>query len=244
MIDARARTDYPFQLRILFWIVTAVLVATILLATMVLSARTASAHPHVWIDLQTKVVLDASGKISGLKVIWKLDELYSAYVVEDLAREPDDAARKEGLAKLAADTEANLAEYDYFVRVLADKSNEALKIKEPMRVWVDDNHLWMDFMVGFDAPLDPQKQVIRYAVSDPSYYIEITYAPDVDIKKLGVDPIFIEAAAGTTSSCEYVVERAEPTFESMSLASSLDKDDSAPVGLGDIFAEWVQITCP
>lgn len=212
-------------------------------ASFLLGAASAKAHPHVWIDLQTQVLLNDRGEASGLKVIWKLDEFYTAYVIEDIARDGN-RTREKALADIARETQENLAEFDYFVRVRANDEPQTFKVTKPMKAWVDDRNLWMDFTVGFDRPLDLAARSVRYAVSDPTYYIEITYPPDADIESLGLDPIKIVAKSDAANTCGYVVERAEPTFEAMSLAASLDQGRDAPNGLGDLFAEWVRLSCP
>ena len=114
------------------------------------------------------------GEASGLKVIWKLDEFYTAYVIEDIARDGN-RTREKALADIARETQENLAEFDYFVRVRANDEPQTFKVTKPMKAWVDDRNLWMDFTVGFDRPLDLAARSVRYAVSDPTYYIEITY---------------------------------------------------------------------
>ena len=40
------------------------------------------------------VLLNDRGEASGLKVIWKLDEFYAAYVIEDIARDGTGRERK------------------------------------------------------------------------------------------------------------------------------------------------------
>lgn len=202
----------------------------------------AVAHPHVWIDLKTEVIMDDQGRITGLRLDWTMDELYSTYVIEDMKLIPDVDEAKE-LAAMARVTQENLGEYNYFVRVKLGDEVQNFSVIDDMRAEVRDDLVWMGFTIGFDQPIDLSAGKLRYAVYDPTYYIEITYPADVDIKNLGATPISFSGGP-QPDACQATVTRAEPTFETIALAASLDREDVAPVDLGDLFAEWVGIDCP
>ncbi|MGH6936140.1 MAG: DUF1007 family protein, partial [Methylocella sp.] len=41
-------------------------------------ARSAAAHPHVWVSARAQVIFDAKGEIEAIRHAWTFDEMYSA----------------------------------------------------------------------------------------------------------------------------------------------------------------------
>lgn len=59
---------------------------TILLCAAPLPALT---HPHIFVDTGLEIVLDETGALSHLKIIWAYDEYYSLLITEDLEIDQD-----------------------------------------------------------------------------------------------------------------------------------------------------------
>jgi len=75
-------------------------VRLLLAIALVLPALAAArAHPHGWIDIRTELLTDDEGRVTGLRQAWLFDELYSAFMLDDLEREG--RGRDEGLARLS-----------------------------------------------------------------------------------------------------------------------------------------------
>ena len=47
------------------------------------------AHPHVFIDTGFKLVVNDTGEVTGVEVLWRYDELYSLLILEDMELDPD-----------------------------------------------------------------------------------------------------------------------------------------------------------
>ncbi|MGI9451532.1 MAG: DUF1007 family protein, partial [Geminicoccaceae bacterium] len=65
------------------------------------------------------------------------------------------------------------------------------------------------------------------------YYIDIVHLED--------DIITFDGAGA--DRCQGEIVQPNPTFEPVTLAAALDKDESAGDGLGELFAETVLIHC-
>ena len=64
--------------------------AQYLLCALALSAPVAAAaHPHVFVETGLALVVDDKGRVTGIEVSWRYDELYSLLVLEDLALDED-----------------------------------------------------------------------------------------------------------------------------------------------------------
>jgi ABC-type uncharacterized transport system substrate-binding protein len=53
------------------------------------TATTVVAHPHVFIDTGLELIVDESGQLTHVRVIWEYDDLYSLLITEDMALDPD-----------------------------------------------------------------------------------------------------------------------------------------------------------
>ena len=49
-----------------------------------LAAPLAVAHPHAWMDLQTRFLINEQQQLTGLDLIWHFDDFYSANIIEDM----------------------------------------------------------------------------------------------------------------------------------------------------------------
>ncbi len=208
----------------------AALVLAVLLAVSA-PAPHAHAHPHVWIDLKTELVFSPEAKITGLTIDWTFDELYTAFIIEDVggAKALDD----EKLTGIGRKNLANLREYNYFAEFLVDGAAQEFATPETFDVGLRDGRLWMRFTVPLAAPVTPNGKRISYAVYDPSYYVSILHGSARDAA------LPADAPAG----CEIALEEPNPSSESLSLAQSLDRMDIAPQSYGALFAERIRLTC-
>jgi ABC-type uncharacterized transport system substrate-binding protein len=107
-------------------------------AFLVLSAlalvRPATAHPHVWVSVETTVVYD-KGTIVGLRHKWTFDELYTAMAIEGLDKNNDGIYSREELSELAKVNLESLKEFDYFTQVRL--VGQPLKVSAPTDYWLE-----------------------------------------------------------------------------------------------------------
>lgn len=61
----------------------------LLLCCVALSAAPVSAHPHIFVDAGLVLIRDAEGRVTGVEVTWRYDELYSLILTEDYGLDPD-----------------------------------------------------------------------------------------------------------------------------------------------------------
>lgn len=207
-----------------------------LVATMLLCAAwiaPAQAHPHVLIDVKVEVVFDEDGQVAGLRETWIFDELYTAFAIGGLDGDGDGQADEDKLAELLASNLANLREYDYFTRVELGDNKLVIGDAGDATSWVERGRLRMTFLVPFEEPIALAAGSLRYAVYDPTYYVELLHAPSSDAIAL----------SGAPGGCDYALQAPNPNPETTSFAASLDQTETAGDGLGIHFAEWVSVRC-
>lgn len=201
-------------------------------ALLAAAPRPAAAHPHVWIDMRTAAQLDAAGRVEAVRVEWLFDRFYSAYSKEDLDADRDGKISDAEADRWARTAFDNIAEYGYFVEMLVDgRSYAPRKAETPQGRWRDDR-LFMSFTVRLDEPADPRRVAVGYMAYDPLFYIDIRH-PD--------GGAVVEGPG--SPACRATVGRSEPSPETVASAAALDRNATAPSGLGRLFADYVKVVC-
>jgi ABC-type uncharacterized transport system substrate-binding protein len=143
----------------------------------------ASAHPHVWITVETTVLYD-KGAFTGLQHKWTFDEFYTAMAIEGLDKNKDGIYDREELAELAKVNIDGLKEFAYFTYpVLAGQDVKLAEVKD---YWAEhkDGALSLNFTVPFAQPIPEMAKGFAYVVQDPAFYIAFLPAK-TDPVKLG-----------------------------------------------------------
>lgn len=198
-----------------------------LVLTLSLSIQ-AHAHPHAWIDMETALIFDDQGRVTGLRVGWLFDDFYSAFSLDGIE------ATQQKLNELAEINLGNLKEYKYFTDIKIDGVRQKHGDVSEYNTELIGNRLWLDFVVPLLEPVDPMTHEIVYSVYDPTYYVEILHATEGD-------PIRFEGAAN--AACGYAMKNPEPPEDIALLAAALDKTETAGDAIGTYFAERVVLSC-
>jgi ABC-type uncharacterized transport system substrate-binding protein len=151
----------------------------------------ATAHPHVWITVETTVLYD-KGAFTGLRHKWTFDEFYTAMAIEGLDKNKDGIYDREELSELAKVNIDGLKEFGYFTYpVLAGQD---VKIQDPQDYWLEhkDGALSLHFTVPFAQPIPEKAKGFAYVVQDPAFYIAFLPAK--------TDPV--KLAEGAPKSCK------------------------------------------
>ena len=86
---------------------------TVLMA-MVCTAGAASAHPHVWTDMRSSLMVNEAGLITGIRAEWTFDEGYSGFALDGLDADGDGVYGPDEIKPLTDENITNLAESDFF----------------------------------------------------------------------------------------------------------------------------------
>jgi ABC-type uncharacterized transport system substrate-binding protein len=205
--------------------------AATLLAVLTLCPAPLGAHPHGWIDIRSEVLADESGRIVGLRQAWVFDELYSAFMLDEFVAEG--VGRDQGLARLLQEDVEALAPYDYFTRVEVDGDPQAFEAVRAYANGVASGRIWFRFELPLAEPVDPVGRDVRYAVFDPTYYIELLHHGDAPVR----------LAEPLAERCHVALIEPAPPAEIVSLAAMLDRTADGGDGLGAHFAQWVELRC-
>jgi ABC-type uncharacterized transport system substrate-binding protein len=201
------------------------------LAAAWVGAGNALAHPHSWIDLRSRVIMNDEGRVAALELDWLFDDLYTAYVAQEFVKQ--DRPPSEFLPEVANTYLSNLAEYEYFTDVRLDGKRLAVGKPAGVESGLRDRRLWLRFQVPLVESVDPHNGRLTFAVYDPTYYIEILY----------VEGETVAFSGANAEACVGRIEPPNPGFEAVARASALDPTQSGGDRLGELFAETVVVEC-
>ena len=199
-----------------------------------LSAGSAAAHPHVFIDGGANPVFDAEGRITALQVTWIYDPFTSLYMAEELGlpSDPDTPLSAEERASLARYQTEWAEGFEGDSDLTRDATPAALSGPLEADAEISEGRVVIRFLRRVETPFRPAPEA-EIAVYDPSYYTAyaITDAPE---------------AEGNAAGCSLTLESFEPTQDLAALQQSLfdiPADEDPDQDLGGLFADRIEIRC-
>ena len=211
---------------------------TVMLWAFGLSAAPAAAHPHVWIELRSDVVIGQDSKITAINLEWRFDQAYNEVALEGLDTDGDGTYSQKEIEPLTKENMESLKEWDYFTAIKVDgKKAEFGAITEYGQVW-SEKGLALHFTVPLKTPVDPRSQSLVYRVYDPTFFIAIDYPKDDPVTVIGAMP------AGCALEIKPVVSDAELAKTQTMLAEKGKDWTPAPEeDFGAMFAQPVSVVC-
>ncbi|MCE8035571.1 MAG: DUF1007 family protein [Halomonas sp.] len=195
----------------------------------------ALAHPHGWIDIRMRLIVDEQGRLEALHQAWRMDPFYSLVLLEELSR--GEGGLEAGLDRLGGEIRGNLAPFDFFTE--ARLGDDKLSFGEVNEYTVMERGGRVEFV--FLLPLDEaqplNEETLQYQVFDPTYYLEVVHEAEGDTPQ--EDALTISGAV----QCSTRIMPADPDPELVMQAAMLDVDDEAEPGLGRHFAETGVVKC-
>lgn len=210
--------------------------ASTLAVTSFLVSPDISAHPHGWIDLSVRVIMDEQGVVSGLHQTWRMDPFYSLVVFEEL-QQVENASLEEGLDQLGKEIRDNLATQHYLTEISINGEPQALGEVSEYTALERDGRLTFMFILPLETPQPLTDGMLSYQVFDPTYYIEVVHEEE------GGEPRDDALILHGEPACELAILPADPDPDVVMQAALLDKDESGEPGLGRYFAETGQADC-
>ncbi|MCL7942132.1 DUF1007 family protein [Halomonas sp. ATCH28] len=213
------------------------LIGVLCLAAGLLLPLAAAAHPHGWIDLRMRLVLDGEGRLEALQQSWRLDPFYSLVLLEELEREQGGGGLEAALDQLGSEMRDTLSPQGYFTELQRGDERVGLGEVDDYTVFERDGRIEFVFLLPLAEPLEMAGETLRYRVFDPTYYIEVVHEAEGDT------PLADALAVGGELDCETRILSADPDPEKVMAAAMLDVDDEGEPGLGRHFAETGEVTC-
>jgi ABC-type uncharacterized transport system substrate-binding protein len=146
----------------------------------------ATAHPHVWVDVKTRLLFDQGGRLTGFRHDWRFDEGYSSFAVMGLDTDQNGTLTREELAPLAQVNMESLGEYDFFTFLSVGDDKVALLDPVDYHVDYENGRAELHFTLPLQTPLevrqaDGSKRDVSFQIYDPTFYVDFAFAKDAPL---------------------------------------------------------------
>lgn len=196
----------------------------------------ASAHPHVWVTVETEVLYNEQKAITGFRHKWDFDEYYSTFAVQGLDKNNDGKYDRAELAELAEINVSSLKDFGYFT--FPKLAGELLERNKPVDYWLEyaDTKLTLRLTVPLKEPVAAEKtKDLVFGVFDPTFYVDFAFAPK--------DPIRLSAAP---SGCSPAIKEPDPQAAQSgvsSLGEAFFNDIGTDPSIAEGYAKSIRIVC-
>ena len=131
-----------------------------------------SAHPHVFVTVQSDIVFGPGKKIVAVRQNWTFDEMYTAFAITGFGKDSDAPSREE-LQVIAQQNMEDMADYAYFtvLKIGAAKASfdKPVDYSADLAKTKDDYSLQLHFTLPLRVPAAPET-FMTLQVYDPSYF--------------------------------------------------------------------------
>ncbi|AKJ42992.1 DUF1007 family protein [Pragia fontium] len=203
-----------------------------ILIVMCLISPLAGAHPHSFIDLDASLVIE-NKSLTGIKMIWEMDELTSAELLLDASMAKDNPNVWQSMAdELIENTRNQL----YFTEVRANgRLVEFAEKTNNYSLHRHGNKAVLTFVLPMAKPIPLAKNAVVISTYEQSYYVDMRYPSEKSI----------HLPTNVAEICSIKLNTPKPSSSLLDYARSLDKNNSPgeDMMLGSKFAQTITLTC-
>ena len=188
-------------------------------------------HPHMWVDLESRVVLNIDDGRVVIQQIWLFDDFFSTSVIEDASLDP--GGTNAGIQKEIDRITEALKPYNYYTEIEMGGKNLSSTLVGDVTWEVIQNRIKLRFTIAPNKSSVSDVQGWSYAIFDPTYYIEMLHEEGATITIDG----------DLTQKCSSWIEQPNPSADAVALSQSTILDNNADDTVGRFFAETVHVSC-
>lgn len=163
----------------LFWginknIITAALCSMVLLFV---SVGTGVAHPHLFVTTRYTVVFDQDG-LTGIKVSWIFDEMYSSMTATDFDEDGDGILGEQECDELIRLAKESLPISDFFTHITINDVPLPVKKVSDFVVYMKDGMLNYQFLVPCRVTVGNKKTKVKISPYDSEFFAALFFAQE------------------------------------------------------------------
>lgn len=189
-----------------------------------------NAHPHSWVDIETKII-GQDNQISGLQMSWRFDDMTSMYVLDDEDMSPEN--KQSTLQRLADDMLENMQRVHFMTYIgFDDQQHYELKATRTANLQQDGLRLILHFRLELITPIIVNSRV-SLRVFDPSYYTDMSWLDAGDV----------QLSSALSARCKVDIVAPQANAQQMAYAMALPADSEADNNLGALFTQKAEVQC-
>lgn len=210
-----------------------------LIAAAALFSQPVSAHPHVYSDMRSDIILDEQGRAIAVHVEWIFDQGYTEAATEGMDADKDGIYTAAELQPVVTENINALKEYRYFMAAKANgKDIPYADVTEYGQRINDQGRLSMTFVVPFAAPVDLTTANFTYKIYDPDFFIAYDYIKGETVTAIGNLPKGCVINVGTVAFDESIEQTKKELAD-----KPADWQPEQPQDFGSLFAQSVSVSC-
>ncbi len=200
----------------------------------------ATAHPHVWSDMRSQLIISDEGLVTGVRLQWTTDKTYARDALDGFSKDAQGNYSVEDLQKLTDENLSALSDYDYFTFFRFNGEKQKIgKAAEGQQIYnPKDGRLTLTFAVPLAAPLDPHKGAVTLKIYDPEFFIAFDYLPE--------KPLLISKPLPQGCTANLLPIAKEPKLEETRLMLAAKDKNWKPTDaedFGALFAQAAEVKC-
>ena len=213
-----------------------------ILATILALAGPVGAHPHIFVETGLDLLHDEQGRVTGVRITWTYDELFSLLLLEDLGLDDDyDGVLTEAEQARLQGFDMDWPEgFDGDLHLAVDGAPMALgPPREPTAKLLDTGMLRSTHLRRFARPVDGAAEAVMLSPYDKTFYT----AYEIDPAAVSTENPDCHVTV-YTPDLDAAYARLEAALAE--LAGQAPEDPLEPVDfppVGDQFAEELRLTC-
>lgn len=147
-----------------------------------LSSTVATAHPHVFVDSRSDIVLNSDKQITAIRHIWQFDEAFTAYATQGLDVDGDGTLSATELEPLAKVNVESLADFGFFTYLVLENDGKTVPFMQPEEYWLEfyDGRLTLFYTLPLEEPVTVGAAT-TLEVFDPEYFVAFSYYEDTPV---------------------------------------------------------------
>lgn len=213
--------------------------ASTLMAAAALFSQPLAAHPHVWSDMRSDIILDDQGRATAIHVEWIFDQGYTEAATEGMDADKDGVYTASELQPVVTENIKALKEFRYFTAAKANgKDIPYADVTEYGQRINDQGRLSMTFVVPFAAPVDLTTAGFTYKIYDPDFFIAFDYIKGETVSAIGNLPKGCVINVGKLAFDENIEQTRQDLAD-----KPPDWQPDQPQDFGSLFAQPVSVSC-
>ncbi|MDB6178235.1 DUF1007 family protein [Paracoccus sp. Z330] len=204
--------------------------------TLMLTATTAMAHPHVFVDVRGSFLLDEQQRLTALRIHWTYDAFTSLVLYDTLQLDDDGDGQLDAddLRKIERGETDWPQDYEGDTYLFIDGQKTALSRPRDAKAESLGDRIGVGFTLELETPVDLVGQTANLKIYDPIYYYAYSVTEDSGLEESNPD-------------CDLRIAPFEPDGETSAIQAELAalsrEEIPEDTEIGALFAENIYLTC-
>lgn len=189
----------------------------------------ANAHPHAFLGLRTKAIIE-NNELLGFEMWWRLDELSSSDLIDEIATAPDQEYKKK---QITSQMVKSAEDAKFFSQVFWGERQLKLQNKARDTYFnIESNQIVFHLKFFLAEEVNLLENPINLYTFEPTYFLDIEYDQDED-------------AFTSQKNCQATIIKPNVDEKAREYAQNLDVQGSGEEdqNLGKLFAQKVEFVC-